>query len=108
MPYADKTIACVNCGQSFIFSAEEQETFAARGYTNEPKRCANCRAQRRTERVGTGDSYRSNGGGYGGPRQMFDVVCASCGQNTQVPFEPRGIRPVYCNDCYQKQRVSRY
>ncbi|MHA1955083.1 MAG: CxxC-x17-CxxC domain-containing protein, partial [Candidatus Heimdallarchaeaceae archaeon] len=25
-----------------------------------------------------------------------------------VPFKPDGERPVYCRDCYQKQRRSRY
>jgi CxxC-x17-CxxC domain-containing protein len=35
---------------------------------------------------------------------MFDVVCASCGKETQVPFQPRGDRPVYCSDCFEQQR----
>ncbi|HWM51814.1 MAG TPA: CxxC-x17-CxxC domain-containing protein, partial [Thermoplasmata archaeon] len=31
---------------------------------------------------------RGGGGGYDrGPRQMFDAVCADCGQATQVPFK---------------------
>ena len=35
------------------------------------------------------------------------VVCASCGQTTTVPFEPRGDRPVYCKSCYRpKQGVG--
>ncbi|MBI2886301.1 MAG: zinc-ribbon domain containing protein [Chloroflexi bacterium] len=107
MAYTDKSITCVNCGEAFTFSASEQETFAARGYTNEPKRCPTCRASRRSERPGgDGDSYGS--GGYGAPRQMYQVVCASCGQTASVPFEPRGTRPVYCNDCYQRTRPSRY
>lgn len=107
MAYVDKTITCVNCGQPFAFTAYEQEAFAARGYTNEPKRCPSCRAARRSERGdGDGESYR--GGGYGAPRQMYQVVCASCGQTAEVPFEPRGTRPVYCNNCYQKTRSARY
>jgi len=35
---------------------------------------------------------------------MYPVVCAECGKDTEVPFEPRGDRPVYCSDCYQKVR----
>jgi CxxC-x17-CxxC domain-containing protein len=35
---------------------------------------------------------------------MHDAVCASCGKETQVPFEPREGRPVYCSDCYSKVR----
>jgi CxxC-x17-CxxC domain-containing protein len=37
---------------------------------------------------------------------MFDVVCADCGKTTQVPFEPRESRPVYCNDCFAKVRLQ--
>ena len=105
MAYTDKTITCVNCGQEFAFTAEEQETFAARGYTNEPKRCATCRASRRMEHPGGNGEFS---GGYGAPRQMYQVVCASCGQTASVPFEPRGTRPVYCNDCYQRTKPARY
>lgn len=42
-----------------------------------------------------------------GERPMFDVTCSECGQPTQVPFEPTGDRPVYCRDCFQKQRSNR-
>lgn len=37
-------------------------------------------------------------------RQLYDVTCASCGKPAQVPFKPTGDRPVYCKDCYMKQR----
>ncbi len=43
-----------------------------------------------------------------GPREMHDVTCADCGKETQVPFKPDGTRPVYCRECYQKHRPSRY
>jgi CxxC-x17-CxxC domain-containing protein len=37
---------------------------------------------------------------------MYTVTCADCGAETTVPFEPREGRPVYCRDCYAKQRQS--
>ena len=37
-------------------------------------------------------------------REMHDVKCADCGEQTQVPFKPDGERPVYCQDCYRKRR----
>jgi len=40
-------------------------------------------------------------------RQLFDVKCADCGKQTQVPFKPSGDRPVYCRDCYMKRRGGR-
>ena len=32
------------------------------------------------------------------------VVCADCGRTAQVPFQPTGSRPVYCNDCFRSRR----
>ncbi len=100
MSYQDKTLECADCGASFTFNAEEQEFFASKGYTNEPKRCPACRQTRKAERYGTG-SY-----GARPRRQMFPAVCAQCGKDTEVPFEPREGRPVYCSDCYSKTRPS--
>ena len=37
-------------------------------------------------------------------RQMYTVECAECGKETQVPFEPKGDRPVYCRDCFNAKR----
>ncbi len=101
MTYTDRTLTCQDCGQSFAFSADDQEFFALKGYT-EPKRCPSCRQARKAER---GDR-----GGSGSSRQLFPVVCAECGQDTEVPFEPRGDRPVYCRDCFAKRSPaqSRY
>jgi len=102
MSFQDKTIQCSDCGQEFTFSVEDQEFFQSRGYTNEPKRCPECRQARKAERYGSG------GGGYNSrPRQMFPAVCAECGKETEVPFEPREGRPVYCSDCYRKVRPRR-
>ena len=101
MSFEDKTLQCSDCGATFTFSAEDQEFFRSKGYTNEPKRCPPCRQARKLERNGSG------GMGYGMRRQMFPAVCAECGTDTQVPFEPRGDRPVYCSDCYRKVGPSR-
>ena len=101
MAYQDKSIQCADCGTTFTFSAAEQEQFASRGYTNEPKRCLSCRQARKSERNGSGS-------GYGAPRrEMFPAVCAQCGAETKVPFQPRQDRPVYCSDCYSKTKTSR-
>ncbi|MGM9580307.1 MAG: CxxC-x17-CxxC domain-containing protein, partial [Anaerovibrio sp.] len=32
------------------------------------------------------------------------VVCAQCGKETEVPFEPKNDRPVYCRDCFQARK----
>ena len=114
MVFQDRTLACVECGASFTFGVDDQRFHAERGYTNEPRRCPTCREARRAERRRGGD-MGGGGGGYGEgggmARQMYSVVCARCGVDTEVPFQPRGDRPVYCSDCYNQQRgaeTSRY
>jgi CxxC-x17-CxxC domain-containing protein len=38
---------------------------------------------------------------------MFPAVCANCGRDTEVPFQPRGDSPVYCRDCFQQRAPDR-
>ncbi len=104
----DKTLTCRDCNAEFTFTVSEQEFFAQKGFTNEPGRCPECRAARKAQR---GDGGYSSGGyssgGYGRrEREMFPAVCAQCGKDTQVPFQPRNDRPVYCSECYSAQRPS--
>ncbi|MBE0415292.1 MAG: zinc-ribbon domain containing protein [Dehalococcoidia bacterium] len=103
MSFVDKSLQCSDCGITFTFSAEEQEFFATKGYTNEPKRCPSCREARKAERYGSSGS--SGYGSYRPRRQMYPAVCAECGKQTEVPFEPREGKPVYCSDCYNKVRL---
>ena len=49
MALADKELTCVECGAPFIFTVGEQEFFASRGYTNDPKRCSACRSARKSQ-----------------------------------------------------------
>ena len=101
MSFEDKSIQCSDCGATFTFSAKDQEFFQSKGFTNEPKRCPSCRQARKSQR---GDS---GSGSYGAPRQTFPATCAQCGKSTEVPFQPRGDKPVYCRDCYRKTNPSR-
>ena len=108
MSYQDKSLACRDCGQEFVWTAGEQEFYAQRGLVNQPGRCPDCRRARKSQQGG-GGSYAS-GGGYGGggyeraPRQMYSAVCSECGKETQVPFQPRGDKPVYCSECFAARR----
>lgn len=92
----DKTLVCKECGAEFVFSVSEQEFFAEKGFTNEPGRCSDCRRARKDRNSG---GFRSNQ-----PREMHDVVCATCGVETQVPFRPSNDRPVYCRDCFNQNK----
>ncbi|MCL5045808.1 MAG: zinc-ribbon domain containing protein [Actinobacteria bacterium] len=94
--YQDKTLKCKDCGNEFVFTAGEQEFYAEKGFQNEPSRCTDCRSTRRRERNSGGSNF-----GYGSQREMFQVTCAACGAETEVPFRPTAGRPVYCRDCFQ-------
>ena len=79
MSYTDRTLACVECGAEFTFTADDQAYHAEKGFTNEPRRCPNCRTARRS-RMDGGGYGGGGGGGYGGQREMFTTTCASCGK----------------------------
>lgn len=95
MEFQDKTLVCRDCGQEFVFTAREQAFYAEKGFQNEPARCHDCRAARKRQRAAAE---------LGGERVMYDAVCADCGAPTQVPFQPRTDRPVYCNTCFAAHR----
>ncbi len=106
--FSDKTLQCRDCGTSFVFTASEQDFYAQKGFTNQPSRCPSCRAANKARRnaTGGGSSY-STSGGYARPeRQMFPAVCSNCGKATEVPFEPRLDKPVYCSDCFTPRERS--
>ena len=107
MTLADKVLTCRECGNQFVFTAGEQEFYQSRGFTNEPGRCPDCRAQRRAQGMGGGGGYGGGGGGGGyssGPREMFSATCSNCGREARVPFQPRSDKPVYCSDCFSEIR----
>jgi len=94
--YEDKMLTCRDCGAEFPFTASEQAFFAEKGFQNEPGRCPACRSARR------------NQNGARPAHQMYEVICDGCGATTQVPFQPRGDRPVYCRECFEANRQPRY
>ncbi len=96
MALTEKTLKCRDCGNDFVFTVGEQEFYQSHGLQHEPARCPTCRSSRRKNRGGDGS----------GTRQMYTVTCAGCGGETQVPFEPSQGRPVYCRECYGKQRQA--
>ncbi len=110
MPYLDKALICRECGTSFTFTAREQTFYASRGLSNEPGRCPACRSARKAGSTPFGDGYVHYGpfASFGGrtPRQMHPTVCANCDQMTEVPFLPKGDRPVYCSDCFTSMRQA--
>ena len=56
----DRTLKCMDCQTDFTFTAGEQEFYASKGFTNEPKRCPNCRQAKKQQRNGD-YSYNDRG-----------------------------------------------
>ena len=44
--FKDVYLTCVDCGYEFLFSAEDQEFFQEKRYS-QPKRCPDCRAAKK-------------------------------------------------------------
>jgi len=82
--FTDRDVLSVTCGAMFVFSAGEQQFFKEKGFTNEPKRCKQCKAKRE--------------GGTG--RIETHVECSQCACQTTVPFKPVQGRPVLCRACF--------
>jgi ribosomal protein S27AE len=59
MSFTDKSILCPDCGATFTFTAGEQEFYASKGFTNDPKRCPRCRQAKKQQRNGSWNSYSS-------------------------------------------------
>jgi CxxC-x17-CxxC domain-containing protein len=94
MDSQDKALLCSDCGITFTHNAEDQEFYRSKGYTTDPERCPECREARKAERYGHNNSYGDNA-----QRPIIFAVCANCGNETLIPFEPHKGKPVYCSDC---------
>lgn len=103
MTVGDRTLVCRDCGTDFVFTAGEQAFYLERGFV-EPVRCSACRASRRQARM-QNEGAPADISATRSERRFYPAVCAECGRETMVPFEPRMGRPVYCRDCFQRQRV---
>lgn len=99
--FDDRSIKCVDCGESFIWTAGEQVFFHDKGLKNEPKRCKTCK-HAKNERLAAIAAAQTSG-----VRQRIEVSvqCAQCGQQTTVPFYPSQGRPVYCRACFLAARA---
>ncbi len=61
---------------------------------------------------GFGGNRREFGGNRGGgfrrnnfgPREMHKAVCSECKKECEVPFKPAEGKPVYCKECYMKNK----
>ena len=92
MSYEDKHLKCKICGCDFVWTASEQEFYASKSLVNEPVRCYDCRVIKKQEK-------KAN-------KNYTKVVCAECGRETVVPFNPSGTKPVYCRECFKLKKEN--
>ena len=95
MEFRDKSLVCVDCNQSFIWTAGEQLFYHDKNFKNEPKRCRECKTRR-----------NARAGHEGRDRVETRAVCAQCGRETTVPFRPTQGRPVYCKECFEQRKAT--
>ena len=90
----DKSLTCRECGNTFVWTAGEQEFYAQKGLLHEPQRCVDCRRRAKAERA----AVRA--------QSLHGIVCSNCGRPGRVPFQPRADRPVYCSECFEARRAG--
>ena len=88
--FVDETLVCKECGNEFVFTAGEQKFYKEKGFMNKPKSCKACR-----------DAKKNAGRA---PREYFTTVCAKCGGEARVIFQPSNDRPVYCSACFEEMK----
>ena len=96
-------IICADCGNEFVFTADEQEFYASKGYSS-PKRCPACRKNRKQQRSVGHHGGRGSRNNF--PRQQYDAICSICGCETKVPFEPKEGREIFCKECFAKREQA--
>lgn len=80
--YQDRSLACVDCGESFTWTAGEQVFFHDKGLKNEPKRCKPCK-HAKNDRLAAISLAQATGAKQ---RIEVTVMCAQCHEQTTVPF----------------------
>ena len=91
----NQKLKCQNCGQEFVFTAGEQKFYQDKGF-EPPKRCPECRKKRKSP-----GSYKDEKKPQGG---LYTIECAQCKKTSQVPFQPRSNKPIYCAQCFEKRQ----
>jgi CxxC-x17-CxxC domain-containing protein len=94
--FEDISITCIDCTESFTWTAGEQAFFIQKQLSNPPKRCKPCK-RAKNRRIEAVETARTTG-----QKQRIEcrADCAHCGENTTVPFFPSQGRPVYCRKCF--------
>ena len=67
------------------------------------------RGSSRFDRGDSGDRFERRDfdrPGRGSKLEMHETTCDKCGNKCEVPFRPTSGKPVYCSDCFRKNKYS--
>ncbi len=94
-PMVQGNWTCAECGTEITELPFEPSA-------GKPIHCKECWSKKRNQSRGGGGRRNDFA-----PRRMVqgNWECSSCGKEiTELPFEPREGNPIYCRDCWLKQR----
>ncbi len=92
MIMSDKLV-CRACGNEFMFEVDEKLLYEKMGFANMPGRCKVCRGSDKALKVAVKPE-----------KETYSAICDECGRETQLPFKPKGDKPVYCKACFTARR----
>lgn len=77
--YQDEILTCKVCKGKFVFSAEEQEFYASKGFKSKPTTCKACRQARADK--GLMETIRD-------PSRRKEYTCSLCGKRYVATIHP--------------------
>ena len=93
----DLNLECTDCTNMFTFTVGEQEFYESKGFES-PKRCMDCRKQRKMNRKNVQNNTRNYKPRHNPNQQEWKIICMDCGNNSIVPFKPKG--DCRCKTCH--------
>ena len=96
------TAKCGDCGNECQVPFQPKE--------DRPVYCRECFPNHKPQRTGGSRFGRPSRFGRGPrsfrDREMFTAKCGDCGNECQIPFQPKGDRPVYCRECFPNHKQN--
>lgn len=69
---------------------------------DKPVYCSLCFSKHRESPISNSSGRRGYERSRFQDKRMFDAICNKCGKKFELPFRPTGTRPVYCNECFDR------
>lgn len=63
---------------------------------------------KRSYRNSRDEGSTQNRSHYERKSEMHNATCSDCGDKCQIPFEPKFNRPIYCSECFQKNKFVQF